>query len=433
MTLDALATWVSMLQCFHGRPLVMPSNRWCRWVLLPQLPHLSSHSHDIQRSPLILDAIFCHGFLLFLFTFPEAFLSSCAIWSQWPLRSICLCELRASNIDALGEALYAAAPKVLRATAVVKIIWSWTILDVWKHGLKESYDTWFCHLPHAPWVQSLVLSKTRCSEIEWPGPLFKCAQLLDHWRSQGLQHMALKGASASLLEAFLGHELELLDLRLGPNPLRVGWPKLPQWVLQFEHTEFWCVEQGAATIWPMKISKPCSNLQAWQIPKVSKSQEGGIWESLSNQKTFSVFCFCCTDPPGSDVMVGRAPALKLQGLVLSLIPSAKSRIVCWNVQQMGMFYGKRLCSFRDVKHVFFIQTCWGYNPAISQVAFRNTVSHVSQHGTLPSEDCVQQLLASSWANQLHLLDLSECSALVQVFLVGFFWSWKYNGSTMSNY
>ena len=31
----------------------------------------------------------------------------------------------------------------------------------------------------------------------------------------GLQHLALRSAAASLLQAFADHELELLDLRLG--------------------------------------------------------------------------------------------------------------------------------------------------------------------------------------------------------------------------
>lgn len=49
----------------------------------------------------------------------EAFLSTCPIWSAWPLRSLCLCELRVSKIDALGEALAAAGPKVLRDVAAI--------------------------------------------------------------------------------------------------------------------------------------------------------------------------------------------------------------------------------------------------------------------------------------------------------------------------
>lgn len=44
----------------------------------------------------------------------EAFLSTCPIWSAWPLRSLCLCELRVSKMDGLGEALAAAGAKVLR-------------------------------------------------------------------------------------------------------------------------------------------------------------------------------------------------------------------------------------------------------------------------------------------------------------------------------
>lgn len=71
----------------------------------------------------------------------EAFLSTCAIWRHWPLRSICLSELRVSDSAVLGKALSSAAPKVLR-----------------------------------------------------------------------LQHLALRSAAASLLQAFAGHELELLDL-----------------------------------------------------------------------------------------------------------------------------------------------------------------------------------------------------------------------------
>eukprot|EP00435_Cladocopium_sp_Y103_P050687 s1213_g15.t1 len=71
----------------------------------------------------------------------EAFLSTCAIWRHWPLRSICLCELRLSDSAVLGKALSSAGPKVLR-----------------------------------------------------------------------LQHLALRSAAASLLQAFAGHELEVLDL-----------------------------------------------------------------------------------------------------------------------------------------------------------------------------------------------------------------------------
>lgn len=47
----------------------------------------------------------------------EAFLSTCPIWSAWPLRSLCLCELRVSKMDGLGEALAAAGAKVLRDVA----------------------------------------------------------------------------------------------------------------------------------------------------------------------------------------------------------------------------------------------------------------------------------------------------------------------------
>eukprot|EP00913_Durusdinium_trenchii_P030389 g28466.t1 len=72
----------------------------------------------------------------------EAFMTTSAIWTRWPLRSICLCELRLSvPLERLGAALAAAAPSVLR-----------------------------------------------------------------------LQHLSLRGTALSLLQAFAGHELELLDL-----------------------------------------------------------------------------------------------------------------------------------------------------------------------------------------------------------------------------
>ncbi|CAK9083960.1 Uncharacterized protein SCF082_LOCUS39839 [Durusdinium trenchii] len=75
----------------------------------------------------------------------QAFMTTSAIWTRWPLRSICLCELRLSvPLERLGAALAAAAPSVLR-----------------------------------------------------------------------LQHLSLRGTALSLLQAFAGHELELLDLLLG--------------------------------------------------------------------------------------------------------------------------------------------------------------------------------------------------------------------------
>lgn len=46
----------------------------------------------------------------------QAFMTTSAIWTRWPLRSICLCELRLSvPLERLGAALAAAAPSVLRA------------------------------------------------------------------------------------------------------------------------------------------------------------------------------------------------------------------------------------------------------------------------------------------------------------------------------
>ena len=67
----------------------------------------------------------------------QAFLSTCAIWRHWPLRSICLSELRvvADSSAALGKALSSAAPKVLRVRAAFWVLGgAWVIWVCPKNG-----------------------------------------------------------------------------------------------------------------------------------------------------------------------------------------------------------------------------------------------------------------------------------------------------------